>query len=68
MKAWENGLQNVLALLQRSLSPSSLYISSQKLLCKVSIYQLLCLSNVCVYKGMQRQESQCSCLFQRGEK
>lgn len=49
-------------------SPSSLYISFQELLCKVSIYQLLCISNVCVYTKTHRDRKANVPVLSRGEK
>lgn len=46
-RAWEDCLHKVLVLVQHS--PSFLYISFQKSLCKVSTYQLLCIANLFVY-------------------
>lgn len=65
-KAWENWLQNVLALVQHALQV--LCISFQKLLCKVSIYQLLCISNVCVYTKAHRDRKANVPVLSRGEK
>lgn len=46
-RAWEDCLHKVLVLVQHS--PSFLYISFQKSLCKVSTYQLLFIANLFVY-------------------
>lgn len=64
----EDRLQNVLAHIQHSLFPHSLYISFLKLLCKVSIYQLLCISNVCVCTKAHRDRKAHVPVVSRGEK